>query len=43
MMNNGSVNVVSTIIQNVMSSAAEAEIATLYLNANDGVVIRNTL
>ena len=43
MMNNGEVHLVSTIIRNVMSLAAEAEIVALYLNAEYGVFVCNTL
>ena len=43
MMNNGAVHVISTIIHNVMLLAAKDELAALYLNAKDGVFIRNKL
>ena len=43
MMNNGAVHVVSIIILNRMSSEAKASIPDLYINAKDGVIIRNTL
>ena len=43
MMNKGAVHVVSTTIRNIMSSAAEAKIAALYLNEKGGVVIQNML
>ena len=42
-MKNGSVHVVSTIIRNVISSAAKYEITAVYLNAKYGVIIWNTL
>ena len=42
-MKNVAVHVVYTIIHNVMSSAAEANIAALYINAKGGVNIWNTL
>ena len=42
MMNNGEAHVVSTIIQNVITSADKAYIAALYLNTKDSVSIRNT-
>ena len=42
-MNNGTVHVVSTIIHNVMSLSAKDDIAVLYLNTKDDVVIWNTL
>jgi len=40
---NGSVLVNSSIIQPVLSSAAEAELAALFYNAKDGCMLRNTL
>ena len=43
MINNGVVNTVFTTICNVMSSAAESEIAALYLNEIDVVIIWYTL
>ena len=43
MINNGVVNTVFTTICNVMSSAAESEIAALYLNERDIVIIWDTL
>ena len=42
-MNNGVVNVVSTIIQHVMALASEAKLVALYINVKYGVVINNTL
>ena len=41
--NNGAVLNISTIIKNVMSSAAEAELGTLFLNAKTAVPMRKTL
>ena len=43
MVNNGAVNVVSTIIFDVMPLAAKSELVALYLNAKYGVVIQNKL
>ena len=43
MINNGLVHMVSTIICNLMSSEAEANIVALYLNAKFGVFIWNLL
>ena len=43
MMNNGAVHMVSTIIRNVMSYEAEANIAALYLNERGVVIIWNML
>ena len=43
MMNNVAVHVVSTIIRNVVSSEAKSNIASLYLNEKDYVIIQNTL
>jgi len=40
---NGPVLVNSTIIQAVLSSAAEAELGALFYNAKDGCMLRNTL
>jgi hypothetical protein len=40
---NGSISVIAKIIKNVMSSAAEAEIAALFLNAKHSIPMRNTL
>ena len=36
---NGAVHVVANIIRNVMSSAAEAEVAALYQNAKEGAIL----
>ena len=41
--NNGAILTVSEIIKEVMSSAAEAELGALYVNARKGVEIRNIL
>ena len=43
MVNNVAVRVVFIIVHNVMSLAAEAEIVALYLNAEYGVFVCNTL
>jgi hypothetical protein len=40
---NGAILTTSTIIRNVMSSAAEAECGALFNNTKDGVALRNTL
>jgi hypothetical protein len=40
---NGPIHVNSTIMNNVMSSAAEAELGALFHNAKDGENLRNTL
>jgi hypothetical protein len=42
-LNNGAILNVSTIIRNVMSSAAEAELAALFTNAKEATVLRTTL
>ncbi len=42
-LNNGAVLTVSGIIKHVMSSAAEAEIAGLFINAKEGEILRTTL
>ena len=41
--NNGAILTISEIIKAVMSSTAEAELGTLYVNARKGVEIRNIL
>ena len=41
--NNGAVLNISQIIKNVMSSAAEAELGALFLNAKTAVPVRKTL
>ena len=43
MMNNVAVHVVSIIIRNVISSKSKDELAALYMNEEDGAVIRNML
>ena len=40
---NGPIHTISNIVRNVMSSAQEAEVATLFHNYKDGIMIRNTL
>lgn len=40
---NGAIHILAEIIKAVMSSAAEAEIGSLYLNSRKGVEIRNIL
>jgi hypothetical protein len=40
---NGAIHTVSSILKNVMSSAAEAEFAGLFHNAKDAIAIRTTL
>jgi hypothetical protein len=41
--NNGAISTNATIIKNVMSSAAEAEIGALYLNAKEAIYLRQIL
>jgi hypothetical protein len=41
--NNGPVHSLAKIMKNIMSSAAEAEVGGLYINARDVVVLRTTL
>ena len=41
--NNGAIHVVARIIKNVVSSAAEAEIAAVFINAKEAVPIRQSL
>ena len=40
---NGPVHILCKIINNVMSSATEAEVAGLFLNGQDAIMLRNTL
>jgi hypothetical protein len=42
-LNNGAVLTISGIIKHVMSSAAEAEVAGLFINAKEGKILRFTL
>ncbi len=41
--NNGAILTISTIIKAVVSSAAEAELGVLFLNAKEAVIIRQIL
>jgi hypothetical protein len=40
---NGAILIVSKVLKHVMSSAAEAEIGAVFLNAKEGAVLRTTL
>jgi hypothetical protein len=40
---NGEILVISKVLKHVMSSAAEAEIGAVFINAKEGAVIRTTL
>jgi hypothetical protein len=40
---NGAILIVSKVLKHVMSSAAEAEIGAVFINAKEGVVLRTTL
>jgi purine nucleoside permease len=40
---NGAILIVSKVLKRVMSSAAEAEIGAVFLNAKEGAVLRTTL
>ena len=40
---NGAIHVISTTLKHVMSSAAEAEIGAIFINAREGTVLRTTL
>ena len=40
---NGAIHIVCKILKNVMSSAAEVEIASAFINCQDAIPIRNTL
>jgi hypothetical protein len=40
---NGESVIISTVLKRVMSSAAEAEIGAVFINAKEGAVLRTTL
>jgi hypothetical protein len=40
---NGAILIIRTVLKDVMSSAAEAESGTVFLNAEEGTVLRKTL
>jgi hypothetical protein len=40
---NGAILIISKVLKHVMSSAAEAEIGALFINAKEGPVLRTTL
>jgi hypothetical protein len=40
---NGAILIISTVLKHVMSSAAEAEIGAVFLNAKEGAVLHKTL
>jgi hypothetical protein len=40
---NGAVFIISKVLKHIMSSAAEAEIGAVYINAKKGAVLRTTL
>jgi hypothetical protein len=40
---NGAIIIISTVLKHVMSSAAEAEIGAVFINAKEGAVLRTTL
>jgi hypothetical protein len=40
---NGAILIISTVLKHVMSSAAEAEIGEVFINAKEGAVLRTTL
>jgi hypothetical protein len=40
---NGALLIIRTVLKHVMSSAAEAEIGAVFINAKEGAVIRTTL
>ena len=43
MINNGSVQVISTIIRHVFPSACEAEVVVLFINAKEGIILMKAL
>jgi hypothetical protein len=40
---NGAILIISKVLKHVMSSAAEAEIGAVFINAKEGAVLRTTL
>jgi hypothetical protein len=40
---NGAILIISTVLKHVMSSAVEAEIGAVFINAKEGAVLRTTL
>jgi hypothetical protein len=40
---NGEILIISTVLKHVMSSAAEAEIGAVFINAKEGSILRTTL
>jgi hypothetical protein len=40
---NGAILIVNKVLKQVMSSAAEAEIGAVFINAKEGAVLRTTL
>jgi hypothetical protein len=40
---NGEILIISTFLKHVMSSAAEAEIGAVFINAKEGAVLHTTL
>jgi hypothetical protein len=40
---NSAILIISKVLKNVMSSAAEAEIGAVFINAKEGAVLRTTL
>jgi hypothetical protein len=40
---NGAISIISKVLKHVMSSAAEAEIGAVFINAKEGAVLRTTL
>jgi hypothetical protein len=40
---NGAIWIISKVLKNLMSSAAEAEIGAVFINAKEGAVLRTTL
>jgi hypothetical protein len=40
---NGAILIISKVLKHIMSSAAEAEIGAVFINAKEGVVLRTTL
>jgi hypothetical protein len=40
---NGAILIISTVLKHIMSSAAEAEIGVVFINAKEGAFLRTTL
>ena len=43
MMNNGAVHIIATIIRHFILSVSKAKVVELFINANEGITLRNAL